>query len=537
MAMGGGGGCLGSTHRRPFRDRPACAPSLSANCGPRAGHARNYGVPPSSCLPQYVLAVAEPDAGSALAAASGIDSELVVGLVTPVGTNTEALASSVRASLSRWAYTSHVIKVSALMPPAPVPMGEPEDDRIRRLIAAGNLLCASEKDPAALARRVVGSIRRARVAQHRAEGATDNPAVLGGRPVRRRAYVVHSLKRVAEVMFLRELYGPQFVLLASQGTPAERERNLTDRALSVTGEDEAEAVARELMALDAVDEDPFGQQVNKTYPLADFFLRVSDSTRAIALLFGDPTVAPDPGEYAMFVAKSTAARSLAGSRKVGAVLVRDGRVVASGYNDVPAGQTPDIVAGRDTSEQFKRRNVEDTLRRLAREGLLAGAPSNPVTPETVDRALAALDGGELMSVIEYQRAVHAEAGALDDAAVRGVVTSRTDLYVTTFPCHLCYKQALSAGVAKIRYIEPYSKSRAREMYPQGSDERLLPYEGVAPRAYTRVFDDRPPPRSKAGAFRPVPPHESQPLLSQPRRAEDIDRDERLALRPTQKGTT
>ena len=345
------------------------------------------------------------------------------------------------------------------------------------------------------------------------------------------------MKRVAEVTFLRELYGPQFVLLGSQGTPGEREANLMGRALSVTGKDEAGEVARELMALDASDEDPFGQQVNKTYRLADLFLRGSDSSRAIALLSWDPTVPPEPGDYAMFVARSTAARSLSGSRKVGAALVRVGRVVASGYNDVPAGQTPDVVAGRDTSEQFNRRNVEDTLRRLACEGLIANASSDQVAPAMVDRALAALDGGELISVIEYQRAVHVEAGALDDAAVRGVVTSGTDLYVTRFPSHLCYMHALSAGVDKVRYIEPYSKSRAREMYPQGSDERLVPYEGVAPRAYTRVFDERPPPRSEGGAFRPVPPQESQPLLSQPRRAEDMDRDERLALRPISRETT
>ena len=66
-------------------------------------------------------------------AAAGLvrDRELVVGLVTPVGTSTEALAAGVRAALSRWAYTSHVVKVSSLMPPSRPPMGEPEDHRIR----------------------------------------------------------------------------------------------------------------------------------------------------------------------------------------------------------------------------------------------------------------------------------------------------------------------------------------------------------------------------------------------------------------------
>jgi hypothetical protein len=73
----------------------------------------------------------------------------------------------------------------------------------------------------------------------------------------------------------------------------------------------------------------------------------------------------------------------------------------------------------DTSEVFKRKNVADTLRRLRDAGLLhTGAVSTD--EKTVDQAVAALDGGELLNVIEYQRAVHAESKTLDDAAVRGV---------------------------------------------------------------------------------------------------------------------
>ena len=93
--------------------------------------------------------------------------------------------------------------------------------------------------------------------------------------------------------------------------------------------------------------------------------------------------------------------------------------MATGYNDVPPGQDPDVLAGVDTSELFKRENVADTLRRLHDVGLLH-ADAVLTDENTADRALAALDGGELLNVIEYQRAVHAEAKTLDDAAVRGV---------------------------------------------------------------------------------------------------------------------
>lgn len=456
--------------------------------------------------------------------------ELVIGLVTPVGTNTEELAASVRTSLSRRGYTSHVVKLSSLMPQPAAPVGEPEDHRVRRLIKAGNDYCArlnGDGDPAALARLAVKEIRAARVAQHRADGANGTTAELSGTPANRRAYIIHSLKRPAEIMFLRGVYGDQFVLLGSQGTPSERLENLKLRALSVSDAHDVARVAQDLMSLDAADIDPNGQQVNKAYPLADFFLRGPNAERAIALLFGDPRVPPDPGDYAMFVAKATAARSLAGSRKVGAALVRDGSLIATGYNDVPLGQTPDVVAGSDTSEVLKRQNVAETVLRLINRGLLTG----PNSEVLVEKVIAALEGGELMSIIEYQRAVHAEASTLDDAAVRGVITADADLYVTTFPCHLCYKHALSARVAIVRYIDPYSKSRAREMFPEGSEQRLVPYEGVAPRAYLRVFGERPAPVSSGGAFGAPTADTAVPLFPNPRSETDIDREERLAVNP------
>ena len=74
------------------------------------------------------------------------------------------------------------------------------------------------------------------------------------------------------------------------------------------------------MSLDANDRDPIGQRVNATYPMADFFLRNNDVKRAIQLLFGEP-IAPEVGEFAMYVARACRARSLAASRKVGAAIV------------------------------------------------------------------------------------------------------------------------------------------------------------------------------------------------------------------------
>jgi cytidine deaminase len=331
------------------------------------------------------------------------------------------------------------------------------------------------------------------------------------------------------VQLLREIYGEQFFLVGSQSTVQQRIANLIGRQMSSADPKEKMLIAESLMALDADERHPVGQRVNETYPLADFFLRSNEVRRVVNLLFGEP-IAPEIGEYAMYVARASRARSLAASRKVGAAIVVDSAVVATGYNDVPQGQTPDVLEGDDTSEKFKRDNVIDTLNRLKAAGLLNPDLTEVANEELASSAMEALEGGDLLGVIEYQRAVHAEARAIDDATVRGVSPKGGTLYVTTYPCHLCYKHSLSVQIARIEYIEPYPKSRALRMYPSGSDTQLIPFAGVAPRRFIPIFDDRPAPVSDpSGKFVPVDRRVAQPLVGRVRNDADRDVEERLAV--------
>lgn len=421
---------------------------------------------------------------------STTDPELIIGLVAPLGTNTGELAETVRALLSDCNYRTVVIKLSSLLPTAgPVPPGESEDERIRRLISAGNAFCEANHDAAAMAHLAVASIRAQRVALQREDG-DDRPVDELPRRRPRTAYILQSLKRSEEVKVLRLIYGAQFILIGSQGSLSERTQTLMRKSLSAADEQDKLAIVEDLIRLDADDQIALGQNVNNTYPQADFFVRNNsraDIDRVIGLLFGEPK-APTIGEFAMYVAVASRARSLAASRKVGAAIVIDDAVVATGYNDVPHGQTPDVIQGIDTSENFKQDNLRDTLQRLQSAGLLVDGLA--ADDEGISKAAAALDGGELMSVIEYQRAVHAEARAIDDATVRGVSTRDGVLYVTTYPCHLCYKHALSARLKSVEYIEPYPKSRAVAMFSDGAQDRLVPFAGVAPRRYMETFDDR-----------------------------------------------
>ncbi|KJF19116.1 deaminase [Rhodococcus sp. AD45] len=456
--------------------------------------------------------------------------ELIIGLVSPVGMDTGGLAIEVQGALADYEYKTVILKLSDLLPTVSIPAGESEDQRINRLVEVGNTFCANNNDSASIARLAVSAIREHRIALLRSDGDTRRVgAIKSGRP--RTAYILQSLKRREEVQLLREVYGTQFILIGSQSSVDKRTQTLLRRNLSASENEEKKRIVEKLIQLDADDHERFGQNVTDTYPQADFFIRDNsrdEIDRIFDLLFGAPE-SPTIGEYAMYIARASRARSLAASRKVGAAIVVEDAVIATGYNDVPHGQTPDVKQGTDTSEQFKRDSLRDTIDRLNAAGLLAEGVNEDVA-STVDKAAVALKGGELMSVIEYQRAVHAEASAIDDATVRGVSPRGGTLYVTTYPCHLCYKHALSARLSRVEYIEPYPKSRAVSMFSEGADEVLVPFAGVAPRRYLAIFDDRPAFKSDpSGIFPKHNRRVANPLLESLRQDEDIAASERTAV--------
>ena len=442
--------------------------------------------------------------------------ELIFGLVTPVGTNTSQLAERLRTALSQWNYRSIPIKLTDYFnQQAPPPQGEFEDHRIHRLISAGNEWCQDHNDNRAVARIALLMIRAARLQLHAAAGESiaDDEEKYLSRPVPRTAYIIHSLKRPQEVSLLRSIYGQQFVLVASQAPYEQRIANLTGRALSKAADADRDQIASDLVRIDANEEHDFGQRVNDTYPQADYFLHFDESAeRLVELLFGVQTIAPTTGELAMFLAQATAHKSLAPSRRVGAALTLGGSVIAVGCNDVPYGEEPDLLAGEDASELFKKELELDTLQRLEEKGLLRA--DLQLNADGIQEAHEALAGGQLASVIEYQRPVHAEVSVISDAARRGQAVEGSTLYCTTFPCHLCFKAAIEIRVEKVVYILPYPKSKAELMYPRSTD-LLKPYEGVAPRSYQRFFERTPPKSDGAGKYPVIEEMTAVPPFSEP----------------------
>ena len=76
----------------------------------------------------------------------------------------------------------------------------------------------------------------------------------------------------------------------------------------------------------------------------------------------------------------------------------------------------------------------------------------------------AVERTTLDDLLEFGRMVHAEMAALMDAARRGISVKGCLMYVTTFPCHMCARHIIAAGIQKVIYIEPYPKSKVGELY-------------------------------------------------------------------------
>lgn len=139
---------------------------------------------------------------------------------------------------------------------------------------------------------------------------------------------------------------------------------------------------------------------------------------------------PSWPEYFMSIAKLVATRSTCLRRSVGVVLVKDKRILATGYNGAPTGI----------------RHCEETG--CLRENL-------------------AVEPGERH---ELCRGLHAEQNAIIQSAYYGVITKGTTIYSTHKPCIICTKMLINAGVNKIFFLDGYPDTLADEMLSEANIE-------------------------------------------------------------------
>ena len=132
---------------------------------------------------------------------------------------------------------------------------------------------------------------------------------------------------------------------------------------------------------------------------------------------------PDWDEYFMRIAELVSSRSTCLRRKVGAIIVKDKRILATGYNGAPTGLAHCDEVG------------------CIREKLKV--PS-----------------GEKH---ELCRGLHAEQNAIIQAAYHGVSIKDSIMYVTCHPCSVCVKMIINAGIKEIIIKEGYPDKLAAQL--------------------------------------------------------------------------
>lgn len=135
---------------------------------------------------------------------------------------------------------------------------------------------------------------------------------------------------------------------------------------------------------------------------------------------------PSWERYFMDITRLVSKRSTCLRRKVGAIIVRDKRILTTGYNGAPSG-----------------------VRHCYEIGCL--------------REALHVSSGERH---ELCRGIHAEQNAIIQAAYHGVSIKGATLFCTNQPCSICAKMLINSGIETIFFQEGYTDMLAQELFTE-----------------------------------------------------------------------
>lgn len=141
---------------------------------------------------------------------------------------------------------------------------------------------------------------------------------------------------------------------------------------------------------------------------------------------------PSWEDYFMDIAVLVSKRSTCIRRSVGAVIVKDKRILSTGYNGAPSG----ISHCLDIGCMREKMNIPSGERH------------------------------------ELCRGIHAEQNAIIQAAMHGVSIKDATVFCTNLPCLICSKMIINAGINKIVYLSGYADSMSREMLEESGVELI-----------------------------------------------------------------
>lgn len=134
----------------------------------------------------------------------------------------------------------------------------------------------------------------------------------------------------------------------------------------------------------------------------------------------------------MEITKLVASRSTCLRRKVGAILVKEKRILATGYNGAPSG-----------------------LKHCEEIGCL--------------RENSFIASGERH---ELCRGLHAEQNVIVQAAYYGIPIANSDLFCTNKPCAICAKLIINAGIKRVYYEADYNDQLSEMMFEEAGIELI-----------------------------------------------------------------
>ena len=144
------------------------------------------------------------------------------------------------------------------------------------------------------------------------------------------------------------------------------------------------------------------------------------------------TKRPSWDEYFLDISRLVAKRSTCLRRQVGAVIVKDKRMLTTGYNGAPSG-----------------------LEHCEKTGCM--------------REQMKIPSGERH---ELCRALHAEMNAILQAAQYGISLAGSMIYCTNQPCIICAKMIINAGINRIVVLENYPDELAKSMLKEAGIEMI-----------------------------------------------------------------
>jgi len=255
-------------------------------------------------------------------------------------------------------------------------------------------------------------------------------------------WVIDGIRNPACVLELRKLPGFKMVgvsaneeLLVNRLLEREREGGVLTK----------EEILAKLNREKGLGEPEDGQQVKKCLEMVDYFILNEGTLEDLYKKFQhylnllDGLDRPTFDEVFMEISYTWAKRATCLRRQVGAVIAKDGQQLTAGYNGAPRGVPHCAEMG-------------GCIR------IKLGIPSGQRH--------------------EICRGTHAEQNAITQAAKFGINIEGGTLYCNTFPCVICAKMILNAGIKKVVYDSDYDDPLSKEILSQQNLLEMKRYEGV-----------------------------------------------------------